>query len=307
MDLLYSNPETNICFYNMNHIGDIYFSSLFINLICELNKNYTFYYYSINGSIFFEKNKNINRIVPLEKNYLNELTNGVPPENLLNNEILQLLINNNMQQTSTKNMKINNINVLFINTWCASELLNHTDFDIQHAMPAYKNLIENINKHYHLNIEFKINIPNDLINNVLEVSDNELINKIFIFNFIPRSINFDINNLNNYILNQSQHNKIILSCYNDIFKNNTNIEFCDKTYNIYPEPTCNNLINIWEIANKCNKIILLPSGCTWTFLHKLNNFKQNQLYMFNSFKYCNILNNSINYLLRQNKNLINNI
>jgi hypothetical protein len=44
----------NICFYNMNHIGDIYFNYFFINVICKQNPNTHFYYYFINGDVFFE-------------------------------------------------------------------------------------------------------------------------------------------------------------------------------------------------------------------------------------------------------------
>ena len=79
-----------ICFYNMNHIGDIYFMSLFLNIICEQNKDVKFLYYTINADIFLENNSNLSRIYPNDIIYSNQLVIGDPPENLLNNNVYKL-------------------------------------------------------------------------------------------------------------------------------------------------------------------------------------------------------------------------
>ena len=298
-----------ICFYNMNHIGDIYFSSLFINIICKLNQNIKFLYYFINGNIFLKKILNIKRICPLENTYLNNLVNGTPPEDLLNNSILQLLINHNMQSVGAKIIEYNNTPILFVNTWCMSIYLKHDDYDIKSAIFSYEKLIYQLNNEYKLNLQFKIQNPIELIEDIIEDKQNnkddfEFIETIFIFNYKPRSLNFDLNQLNKFIFNMSINSKIILSCYNSIFDNNINIKFIDRDYNIYPIPSCDNLLNIWEIASKCKNIILLPTGSTWTFLHKLTILNENQLFMFNDNVYCNKINNNINLLLGENKNLI---
>ena len=303
-----------ICFYNMNHIGDIYFSSLFIKIICNLNRDKQFYYYFINGDIFFENIDNIKRLGKIENNYLNNLINGYPPENLVNNEILQILINNNMQAEGARIIKINNEEILFINTWCGSNYIYHagSDFDINSAIEPYKKLIEKLNNDYNLNIIYKLDDPKELINDInyynklfLEkYSDIDVTCSVFIFNYIPRSIKFDINDLNNYISELSKTKKIILACYNNIFDNNENIKFIDKDYNIIPNPNCSNLIEIWEIAIKCNKIIILQTGGSWTFFHKLNEIKEDQIYLFHGNQYIDRLNNNINLLLGENKNLI---
>ena len=65
-----------------------------------------------------------------------------------------------------------------------------------------------------------------------------------------------------------------------------------------------NLLNIWEIAIKCVKILILPTGSSWTFLHKLNVIKQNQIFILNNTHYANLLNVNINFLLGETKNLI---
>ena len=302
----------NICFYNMNHIGDIYFSSLFIQLICKLNKHYNFFYYFINGDIFFKNILNIQRISSIEDSYLGNLINGSPPENYLNNQVLTLLLNNKMESVGAKNLLFNGKDYLFINTWCNSEYLKHRDYDILNAIESYYKLIQLLQSNHNLNLCFKINKPLDLIEHINE--ENIMCEKnnynvddytIFIFNFKPRSLEFDLGRLNNIILNLSKSKKIILSSYDILFDNNNNIKFIDRDYNIYPTPNCINLLNIWEIAIKCDKIILLPTGSSWTFLHKLNVIKQNQIFMLNNTYYANLLNENINFLLGENKNLIN--
>ena len=63
---------------------------------------------------------------------------------------------------------------------------------------------------------------------------------------MPRSVSFNMDSLNNFISNLSKNNKIILTSYNHIFDNNTNIKFIDKDYKIFPTPRCDNLLFIWE-------------------------------------------------------------
>lgn len=302
----------DICFYNLNHIGDIYFSSLFINIICKLNKQYKFYYYFINSDVFFKNISNIQRLSPIEDSYLGNLINGSPPEKLLNNNVLEFLLNNKMESIGARTILFNEKNMLFINTWCASEYLKHRDYDILNAIESYYKLIQLLQLKHNLNLCFKINKPLELIEHINE--ENNICTKnnynidddvIFIFNFKPRSLVFDLHSLNNIILNLSKSKKIILSSYDILFDNNNNIKFVDRDYNIYPTPNCVNLLNIWEIAIKCDKIILLPTGSSWTFLHKLNVIKQNQIFMLNNTYYANLLNENINFLLGENKNLVN--
>lgn len=302
-----------LCFYNINHIGDIYFSSLFIKLICNLNKDTQFYYYFINGDVFFENTDNIKRLGKIEKNYLHTLTNGSPPEDVVNNEILQILLNNNMCREGARIIKIENEEILFINTWCRSKYAYHElDFDINSAIISYNYLIEQLNKDYNLNIFYKQYEPKELIydksyyNNLfLEKYANINVNdSVFVFNYVPRSTCFNMDELKNYILELSKTTKVILAFYDNTFDNNENITFIDKDYNIIPNPSCSNLIEIWEIAIKCHKIIILDTGSSWTFFHKLNEIKENQIYFLGSGVYISTLNNNINLLLDENRNLI---
>jgi hypothetical protein len=290
----------------MNHIGDIYFTSFFVNLLCKLNNTTQFYYYSINGSYFFENISNLKRITELESDYTVPLMNGSPPENYLKNDILQFLINNHMQKEAFRVICVNGVDFLFVNTWCASNLLNHVDFDIQSAKESYNRLFSTINNTFQLNLKWNQHLID--IANITNISNSsvEHLDTIFIFNYVPRSLQFDMSLLNNYIVEQSKKYKIILSCY-DSALDNSNITFIDRDYGIKQEPSCKNLIDLWEIAIQCKTIVILPTGSSWTFFHKLNIIKEHQIFMFKSPHYCNILNNTINALMKENKNLISNI
>lgn len=303
-----------LCFYNMNHIGDIYFMYLFLNKICSQNDNINFLFYTINCDIFFKNIKNIHRLYNIETHYSDKLINGTPPENLLDKTILNILKNNKMEKTGFKVINIDGRNILFVNTWCVSNLLNHNEFDIHSAIYAYTNLISTINKNFNLSLKLNIKNPIELIENLTDEENKDNFNNeeyekyketIFIFNFVPRSLSYDMNILNSLIQNLSIDNNIILSNYNSLFDNNKNIRFIDRDYKIYPVPSCENLLDIWDIAIKCKNIILLPSGGCWTFLHKLKYIKKNQLYMFNNKNYCKIINDFINVLLGEPKDLLN--
>jgi hypothetical protein len=291
-----------ICFYNVNHIGDVYFSSFFINLICKQNSDINFLYYFINGDIFFKNVSNINRIDSIENNYNNTLVNGNPPEDLLNKNILSLLLNNKMEKTGTRILNINGKNILFVNTWCKSEYFQDDDFEIYGAFKSYKNLINHINSNYNFIIKFNIEENGKQIldniykyDTVLNTIELDYKKTIFIFNYKPRSIIFDLNLFNKLIHYLSINNNIILSCYDSNFNNNKNIKFIDRDFNIYPQPTCENLLNLWEIAIKCEKVIITPSGSSWTFFHKLHMIKENQIFIINNINYQKNLNNIINY------------
>lgn len=215
-----------------------------------------------------------------------------------------------MRQTGSKIIKINDRDVLFINTWCLSLHLNHSDYEINSAIKSYNNLISTINNNFGLSLNFnKIYTPSIDYLCMSQNNDNNIIDQetVFIFNYCPRSAVFDMNKLNNFISTLSKTSNIILSCYDNVFENNPNIKFIDKDFKIYPVPNCKNLIDIWEIASKCKKVILLPTGSSWTFLHKLDSLKPHQLVMFNSPEYCNKLNDLINIICNADKQIVCNL
>jgi hypothetical protein len=142
----------------MNHLGDVYFSSIYINIICKLNNEINFLYYFICGDVFYEKIPNIQRINMIENSYKNNLNNGSPPEELIDNEVLNLLIQHDMQHKCAKIIEYNNKNILFVNTWGTSECLQHTDYDLESSKYSYERLIQKLNTDYNLNLKFEINL-----------------------------------------------------------------------------------------------------------------------------------------------------
>lgn len=301
-----------ICFYNMNHIGDIYYSSLFINLIAEQNKDMNFYYFCICGDSFFYKNKNLIKINKYENNYNKKITNGEGPEKILNSDILNILLNNKMELKQLTTFNINNQTFLFINTWNMAPIIKFEDCNIISSIKGWENLINTLNLTNLTNkINFKIKDKSDIsipfINNT---NDHNLINidktlseTIFIFNYKPRSLTMP--GMDQLINNLAINNKVLLANYEEKYANNNNITFFENEYNIIPTPDCINLIKIWDIIIHCKKIIIIPSGSSFTFLHKLKEIKKNQIFMYYSHHYCNILNNNINYLMNETLNLIN--
>jgi len=301
----------DICFYSFFHIGDLYLASLFINIICKCNKDINFYYYFINGDDFFKNIPNIKRLGIIEDNYSNNLINGSPPESLVNIDILNLLKSNDMQAEGSKQIYVEDKLITFVNTWCRSPYFMCDDFNINDCIVKYENLVNKINELYSTNLNFIINNPSELIEHLtLKPQDfeTELINDnlnetIFVFNYVPRSVVFNMERLHNFIIELSKQNKLILSCY-DSNLDRENIKFIDRDFNIFPEPSCKNLIKLWEVAIKCKQIFLLPSGGSWTFFHKINEIKMDQIFMYEFSNYGEKLNYCINTITGENKNLI---
>lgn len=300
-----------LCFYNMNHIGDIYiFASLF-NVLCELNESIDFCYFAIQGDIFFNSQlQNMKKIGKSYTKYNKQLINGTPPEDLLKNDILTILINNNMATSQLKTLKMNGEDILCINTWANAPLIKHIDFDLCDTIRGWKSIINLINLQYKLNLKFEIHNKTTLFDNknipqCEHISTNS--DTIFIFNYKPRSLQYNMTKLYKMIIEMSKTNRIMLSCYEESLSNYPNIEFFDIKYNIMPEPSCFNLIQLWSIIINCKKIYILPTGSSWTFIHVLNKIKSCQVYMINSRDYTNRLNKNINWFLDKDVNLITNI
>jgi hypothetical protein len=297
----------NIVFYNLNHIGDCYISSFFINLIVEQNPNINFNYFFIQGDSFIKKKSNISRINKEEFNnsYSRILQSSEPPEELMNKNFLNFLLINKFQLSQLTSGTYNNTNCLFLNTWCASPIIGHHDFDLYSALEGWKRLIIETNKIIKQPLNFHITPPIDLTNMMRDYPDYELSEEeknkmkdyVFIFNFISRSCHMNIGNRNRLIesLINNNNNKVMLANYEKEFENK-NVLFFERIFNIKPTPDCLNLKYMWDIICHCKKIIILPCGATWTFFHKLPDLKKNQIYMFEGDSYITKLNNNIRFI-----------
>jgi hypothetical protein len=300
----------NICFYNPFNIGDSYFISFFLHQICKINKDIDFFYWTTIGSIFFENIPNLKRLVELEPSYNGNITSGEPPENFIDITVRNFLFSNGMRDVvPAKVLNFLDKDILFINTWCISEYLKHSEFCFDSAKQSYNNLIEQVNGNFGLNLKYDIPENQDIYlfyksmkyNKIKLDNLEELNNSIFIFNYKPRTLSVDFNVLNELIINESKNNKIILSCYDSLFENNLNISFMDKTYGINTTPSCENLLKTWDIASECEKIIILPTGGSWTFFHKIEILKNKKLYMLHGERFASVLNQIISSFLGENE------
>ena len=100
---------------------------------------------------------------------------------------------------STKNSNKNE-QYLLLNTWCASPVIKHSDFDLISAIDGWKRLIIGTSKIIKQPLNFRITQPIDLTNmmtdyphyELSEEEKNKMKDYVFIFNYKPRSIKFDI-------------------------------------------------------------------------------------------------------------------
>ena len=306
-----------LCFYNMNHIGDVYIFASMFNLLCKSNEYIDLYYFIIQGDTYFNNVLgNQYKLGDDYSEYKGTLINGSPPENMLNNTMLTFLINNNLQHKQFTCLKMNDQDILFINTWCASPIIKHIEFDLHDAIRGWNVLINNFNVLYNFNLKFENINKNNLFNKDKDKDTELYIEKsvvkediIFIFNYKPRSIKFNMNRIvNDLIIRLSISNKVVLSCYDDQFNNNKNVDFLDRKYNIFPDPACINLNRLWDIIINFKTIYITMSGSNWTFFHKLKYIKKGQIIMmpFNKRynRYLTTLNKNISWLLDDNDTYI---
>ena len=295
----------NIVFYNLNHIGDCYISSFFINFIVEQNPNINFNYYFIQGDSFIKNRPNISRINKEEFNnrYSKELHSGEAPENLINNNFLKFLLQHKYQLSQIRAESYNNTNYLFLNTWCAAPIVGHADFDLGGAFEGWKKLMLDVKKQLNVELIFDLKPNIDFVNIFTDYNDYKLNDEemkkmkdiIFIFNYKPRSCHININNRNRLIESLINNNKVMLANYEKQFENN-NVLFFDRKFNIEPAPDCLNLKYMWDIICHCKKIVILPTGSSWTFLHKLKDLKNDQIYMHQGDSYITRLNSNIRFI-----------
>lgn len=294
-----------ICFWNNNHIGDIYFDSIFLHYICKLNSNVQFYYYWLQGDAFVNNILNLSRIFG-NKEYTHNLTEGMPPECAIDMSLANFLGNNMGHNTHLKVLNCNGEDVLFLNTWCNP--MGFVDFELSTAIPSWKKTIELINNTYGTNLLFNRDVTaNELIsgfnikNPIIEPGIDEFMHSVrnkklfFIYNYHPRSVHFDMNKLNSYIRQVANNadNFVFLATENNEFNAYPNIKCCETDFHINKQLSCKNLLQLWNIAKKCNTIIIMPSGSSWTFFHNLDDLKNKNIYIFNSQLYTDRLNANI--------------
>ncbi len=289
------SQNIDICFYNLFHIGDAYITSLFMNLICKANPDIVFYYYITKGDTFFSHIEN---------------TNKIDDVNLIQQ------INSLERRTPYKLVSYDTQKKLCINTW--STALGHNDYDIIDAFEKWNEMINKLNIEFGMDIKFDIKKCNMLHpikfqaeQKFIDFKNNTNLNITFVYNFDSLSVPFHKNYIHHLInvLAKNIENKIlIIPFYNSNYPVHKNILYLDRDFNIYPDSNCDNLLKTWEIAKKCNSIVITTCGACWLFFDEDIYNIPNILYYHSNDKYTHNadvkLNDNIKYFTNSSRNII---
>lgn len=259
-----------ICFWNLFQIGDMYFASYFVQRIYQLNPEYDIYFQGKAGDVFYG---DVPRLATSDLFFLNtefRSSDGWPKK---------------------KHMILNDI--LYVNTWCAALGHRETDLDIE----CWFSLISELNQAYDLCLK----LDDDLLSNyrikTFEIPTKPVVQPAgdwFIFNYTPKSVsgaNHYVERLQQFIRLNHKNNTIYLAEYDQSLDGLENIVM------IASEKTrsCANLVVMWQLAQHCKNIMLLPSGSSLTFLHQLKHIKSN-LYMLGHQSITDNVNHAIKVL-----------
>lgn len=293
----------NICIYNLYHIGDAYFMSSMLNVLCKYNPGRTFYYAITVGDAFFRHIPNLQRIGAKTENY-RIFCNGLAPESLVDTRVLRWLQANTNRDTLWKRMHTSRGDFLFIHAW--SSVMGHNEFRHEHALRKWYELIQQLNSEYGLDLHYPNpeSIPKDLMyqpNVHTEIPKHLMArSRVFVYNFRTRSVPVHPHLIYDIVRMLRQRDgsiQIILPMYDAVLANVPNVLFCDRDFGIIPNPSCENLLHTWNIALMCDEIYILPCGACWL----MYNDRVSELcgkvkvYMANNPDYVEGLNQSLAY------------
>ena len=104
---------------------------------------------------------------------------------------------------------------------------------------------------------------------------------------------------------------IIIPLYDSNYPVHKNIFYLDKDFDIKPDSNCDNLLKTWEIAKKCDNIIVTTCGASWLFFDKEIETIPNILYFHINDNYTidyeRRLNDGINLFTKKKKKIINSL
>ena len=281
------NTQYHVCFYNIFHFGDIFFTQPFIKHICDANPNITFYCWFTVGHAAYEGIPNLIHLEPID----DVISSRISPEK---NTLVYSLKNKDSYKKfyeffyepyphfdkDFSTFVYQGKSFISFNTWCAS-LYYTEDMDYIYLLAGFikkANLLNNI---------FGLSLNFDFYNHkmfpelpLIPMTDffstwltkNRKKNLVFIYNYEPRAVSFmDKQNMNAIIgdiCRSNPHIHIIVPRYDAVFDGIENITCCDRDFGFTENRSCMNLLQIEHILQYCRLVVTLPSGSTWTFLNQ---------------------------------------
>lgn len=295
----------NVCVYNLYHIGDAYFMSSMLNVLCRNNPKRTFYYAVAVGDAFFRHIPNLRRIGDTADHY-EMFSNGIPPETLVNTGILGWLYHELGTDTPWKVIQCgpNGEKVLFVHSW--GSVLSYPEFRHELALQKWYELVQTLNTECGLDLKFPepSSVSKELLYQpVIHTDIPEQLSlprrRRFIYNFRTRSVPSDPRLIHVLLHALYQRDKepvqTILPMYDPTLPCIPGITFCDRDYGIIPTPSCENLLHTWNIARMCDEVYILPCGACWLMFDQNMDTLPPKIVMIQSPDYTGGLNKSISY------------
>lgn len=290
----------NVCVYNLYHIGDAYFMSSMLNVLCRYNQDRTFYYAVALGDVFFRHIPNLRRV----RNVAEIFANGA----LVDTGILGWLYHEIGTNVPWKVMDISGEKVLFIHSW--GSVLGHPEFRHELALQKWQELIHTINLECALDLKFPE--PTTVLKELLyqPVIHTDIPKQLamqarrrFIYNYRTRSVPFNprLIHILLYALHQRDKQQgmptqMILPMHDPTLGDIPGLLFCDRDFGIVPTPDCENLLHIWNIARMCDEVYILPCGACWViFDERIGTLHEKKIAMIQNPDYVSGLNKSISY------------
>ena len=308
-----------ICFYNVVHVGDTFFSEPFVRNFCGNNPDHTFYFWLLCGSFLYNDIKNIKLLdnSRISNMYKKKLSSGEPPEdNIEYDQDLKKMFISNHDSPFFK-FKYNDDVFIAINTWCIA-LRCETDMIPSQLNVGFYNVIQYINQSQRIQYVNNMVIPKNIIPKLPYVGDVKDFDgwattnskKIcFFYNYKPRSFFYPVD-YNKVVRDLAVSQKgyiFIVPRYEPSLANIPNIKFCDNDFGCIETPDCRNLVMIEKITRSCDIIVTLPTGSSWFFFNENVIAQTNKKYILSGPTFEKKINDWFSYSSSSNKKIINNI
>jgi hypothetical protein len=281
------NTPHHVCFYNIYHFGDIYFTQPFVKHVCDANPHITFYYWLTVGQAAYEGIPNLIHLEPISEVTASMITTE-------KNTLIYSLKNKYSYKKhfdffyenyphfvrDFSTFEYRGMSFIAFNTWWSS-IFNAEDMDYLFLLAGFKKKMLLLNSIFGLSLNFDfennkmipelplINMP-DHFTEWIKTHRNK--NTVFIYNYEPRTASF----LNKEIMNTTisnigrtnPHLHIVVPRYDSMFDGLDNIVCCDRDFGFTENRTCTNLLQIEHILQYCRLVVTLPSGSTWAFMNR---------------------------------------
>jgi hypothetical protein len=286
-----------IVFYNLNHIGDTYFSQPCIQTFCQQNADQDISVFVMYNWYIFAEIPNLKIISETKNNYKNLTLNGCPNICNITDDTCLNLYSLLMHHKETSYFVFND--TLYINTWVAGNnfLTLCAECDVLVCHQNFKKMVHHLNYEYHLNLCYEINdsfLPVLPYVDIADFLDYRQYKKIITYyNYTPQSCQqFPNINHNVIIYNLSKlfpDYIILCAIKSDVDESNV---ICADMFGCEITPSCENNVKLCYIAMNSDYVFSFDIGACFFYLNSIFNsiFNGKWFHVGTSDKYFTKLN-----------------